>query len=154
FLLDDEGHLFVDRVPAGATVYDHVECVIADGASIRADLCGRDIATQWSLVRPTVATTRATLGIASTGRSVRLGDLTGDGGADLCAVEGGALWCAAGDGRGGFASATQLAPLAIDSESLLLGDIDDDRRTDACGGTNGILSCATAASGFTAQPWL
>jgi LmbE family N-acetylglucosaminyl deacetylase len=156
--VDDEGHIWSGQPPAPEADMDyaHLWCLTPTATSARMQLCGRDLAPAWELVPRTTITPRADLAIAATGRNVRLGDLTGDGRADLCAIEAG-LRCAAGNGSGGFGPAARIdsitAPLAIEPRSLMLGDVDGDRRVDACGrDTDGIL-CATAASSFAAQRW-
>ncbi|HTL37430.1 MAG TPA: FG-GAP-like repeat-containing protein [Kofleriaceae bacterium] len=161
FFLDDEGHLWSGLPPAPTTNMDyaHLNCLAAtDDGRLALQLCGADSAPTWTFAPQTVATTRGNLGITATGRDVRLGDVTGDGKADLCAIGlAGGLWCAPGDGAGGFTFALQLddptAPLAIDPSSLTLGDVDGDHLVDACGrDDNGIL-CALAATDFAAERW-
>ncbi len=154
WFVDDEGHVWsgLPPDPAGVAGYDHLACL---GAAI----CGADGAPTWDFVPATRATDRAALALTSTGRALRIADLTGDGKGDLCAVEGGALMCAPGDGAGGFGGAMRIdqpgAPLAIDPRSLALGDIDGDGLADACGlaldGSG--LWCATALHAFAAEPW-
>ena len=90
--------------------------------------------------------------MTSTGRNVRLGDISGDGKADLCEVTD-ALYCATGTGDGGFTAAVRIGSLAIDPRSLTLGDVDGDQRVDACGRDSQGLLCATAANTFVAQRW-
>ena len=46
-------------------------------------LCGRDGAPAWTITPVATLTPRAGLGIAATGRSIRIGDVTGDGVADF-----------------------------------------------------------------------
>lgn len=160
FFLDDEGHLWsgVPPAPAVDMDYAHLSCLAATATRATLQLCGADRAPAWEFAPITTATTRGTLGITATGRDVRLGDITGDGLADLCAIGiSGGLWCAPGDGHGGFSFAVQIdnlaAPLAIEPSSLTLGDVDGDRRIDACGrDDNGVL-CALAATGFAAERW-
>jgi hypothetical protein len=91
--------------------------------------------------------------LAATGREVRLVDISGDGKADLCAIESGALSCALGNGLGGFAAAVVIAPLAIDPRSLTLGDVDGDGATDACGRDADGVVCALAANAFASERW-
>jgi LmbE family N-acetylglucosaminyl deacetylase len=159
FLLDDEGHLWAGLVapPAPNMDYMHTMCVVAEGRRLEVQPCGADRDVRWNLMRTPVSTLRATLGISRTGRAVRVADLTGDGKADLCAIEPGGLSCADGDGTGRFGAAHRIdsaaAPLSIEPVSLALGDVDGDGRLDACGRDAGGISCATAASGFAATRW-
>ena len=159
FFADDEGHLWSGMPPAtqGIADYAHLWCLVPTPSGVTAQPCGADQAPRWEFVPPTVSTPRTGLNLTSTGRAVRLGDLTGDGKADLCAIEAGGLWCAAGDGVGAFRPAVQLddktSPLTIDPRSLTLGDVDGDGRLDACGrDTNGVV-CLTATTQFKAQQW-
>jgi LmbE family N-acetylglucosaminyl deacetylase len=160
FLFDDEGHLWSGVPPTsdGVALYAHLWCLTPAGAGgIRAQLCGEPGAAAWDFMPRTVATLRADLALVSTGREVRLGDVDGDGRADLCAIESG-LYCALGDGKGGFATpAVRIdaasAPLAIDPRSLTFGDVDGDQRIDACGRDSAGVLCATAASNFAATRW-
>lgn len=151
--LDEEGHLWVAVAPASAPTLDltHLDCLAAVDGNLRATLCGGDFAPAWTLAPATVTTSYAALGLAQTGRAVRLADLTGDGVADLCAIETTGLACAAGDGQGGFATAVPVAALVVEPESLAIGDIDGDGKPDACGRDDAGILCATAASGFAPQ---
>ncbi|HEY1553394.1 MAG TPA: VCBS repeat-containing protein [Kofleriaceae bacterium] len=161
FLFDDEGRIWagVPPAPAPDMDYAHLSCLATGGGRVRAVLCGAAGAPAWTF-DPAIATTpRAALGLTSTGRALRIADLTGDGHGDLCAVEAGALMCAPGDGTGAFGSATRIddgaQPFAIDPRSLVLGDVDGDLAADACGlasDGSGIL-CALAASSFHVTPW-
>jgi LmbE family N-acetylglucosaminyl deacetylase len=156
--VDDEGHVWsgVPPVPEADMAYAHLWCLAPTATGARMQLCGRDRAPTWDLVPHTVTTPRGELSLTATGREVRLGDITGDARADLCTVDAG-LYCATGDGRGGFARAARIddpaAPLAIDPRSLTLGDVDGDGRADACGRDRDGVLCATAAAGFAAQRW-
>lgn len=159
FFFDDEGRLWsgVPPLPVAHMDFAHLWCLAPTEAGVGVRLCGADHAPAWELSPDTVTTQRADLLITATGRQLQLGDLTGDGHADLCAIENG-LVCATGDGAGGFAAATRLdsidAPLAIDPNSLTLGDVDGDGRLDACGrDANGVL-CARAATNFAAERWM
>ncbi len=165
FFVDDEGHIWSGLPPRPEPGIDYAQlrCLRPDAGRVTAQLCGGSndevtrTAPTWEIAPPTKQTARADLGLTATGRDVRLGDLTGDGRADLCAVENGGLRCAPGDGQGGFAPSTliddPIRPLAIEPRSLALGDVDGDGALDACGrDANGIL-CATATSGFTAVRW-
>ena len=158
FFLDDEGHLFsgVPPRPEPDLDYAHLWCLAPTDTGVHMQICGGDRAPAWELAPRTTETPRSTLLLTATGREVRLGDLTGDGFADLCAIESG-LYCAPVDGTGGFAPAIRIddagTPLAIDPKSLVLGDVDGDGRVDACGrDADGIL-CATAAGSFAATRW-
>jgi LmbE family N-acetylglucosaminyl deacetylase len=160
FFLDDEGHLWsgIPPTPTAAMDYAHLSCLGAADGRATLQLCGADRAPAWELEPLTVSTTRGDLGITATGRDVRLADVTGDGKADLCAIgAAGGLWCAAGNGAGGFAFAVQVddpaAPLAIDPASLTFGDVDGDHLVDACGRDDGGILCALAATHFTAERW-
>ena len=157
FFLDDEGHLWtaIPPPPEPDMDYAHLWCVTPTDTGAVAQLCGANRAPTWEIEPHTVQTARADLGLTSTGRELRLGDINGDGKADLCAVEAGALMCAAGDGKGGFSPALQIdspaSPLAIDPRSLALGDVDGDGRVDACGRDAGGILCALAADDFAAS---
>ncbi len=154
--LDDEGHLWIASAPAPQPAMDleHLACMAVDAGVPHAALCGAPSAPSWTILPAIASTARATLGFATTGRAVQLGDLTGDGRADLCTVGAGGLVCAPGDGAGHFAAAIRIdapgAPLAIEPESLAIGDVDGDGRADACGRDAGGIVCATAATGFSA----
>jgi LmbE family N-acetylglucosaminyl deacetylase len=156
FFADDEGHLWsgVPPEPQPGMEFAHLRCLVPAGPRVGAALCGIASAPVWHVAPPLVATARAGLGLAATGRAVRLGDLTGDGHADLCAVEPGGLLCAPGDGAGAFAPAIRIdhpvAPLAIDPASLTFGDVDGDGRLDACGRDPAGILCARSARGFAA----
>ncbi|NVB84065.1 MAG: hypothetical protein HOV81_37160, partial [Kofleriaceae bacterium] len=155
--LDDEGHLWSGQPPLPQTgmAYAHLSCLApTDAGGIRAQLCGRDAAPAWELAPTTKSTPRAALGFAATGRDVRLGDVSGDGKADLCTVENGGLACAFGDGAGGFTVAVPVGDgLAIEPSSLTFGDVDGDHRQDACGRDHDGILCATAARAFSASRW-
>jgi LmbE family N-acetylglucosaminyl deacetylase len=161
FHYDDEGRLWsaVPPTTAGIALYSHLWCLTTDGTgSVRAQVCGAPAAAAWDFMPRTTATRRIDLGLTATGREVRLGDVDGDTRADLCAIESGALYCALGDGKGGFSSAAMrvdaaAAPLAIDPRSLTFGDVDGDMRIDACGRDSAGLLCATADASFAATRW-
>jgi LmbE family N-acetylglucosaminyl deacetylase len=160
FTVDDEGHIFAGIAPA-------IELTAVDGmlwclgaAQSRAHLerCARLDAPTWELAPTAVETARTTLGFATSGRDVRLGDLTGDHRADLCTVDATqGLLCAPGLGNGQFDAATRIdsaaQPLAIDPRSLVLGDVDGDGHLDACGRDAAGVLCATHAQAFTAERW-
>jgi LmbE family N-acetylglucosaminyl deacetylase len=139
--LDEEGHVWIAEVPADATETQHLDCLVLVGEVAKPRACGGDDAPTWT-VTPLARSTA----IAFT--EPRLGDVTGDGIADLCEIEAGMLHCAPGDADGNFADETPVAPLALDPASLVLGDLDGDRRADACGRDTTGVACATAASGF------
>jgi hypothetical protein len=160
FVLDDEGHIWSGLVapPAPNMLYDHTSCLVGDGGIARVATCGMSRDARWQLVRlDAVATPRAQLGAIANAHVLRLGDITGDGLADLCAIANGGLWCAPGDGTGAFGAAVRVdakhAPLAIFADSLALGDVDGDGLVDACGRDARGVVCATAASNFAAQRW-
>jgi LmbE family N-acetylglucosaminyl deacetylase len=159
FFSDDEGRLWSGLVPdfAPNLTTTFLRCVVpnSDGTVTTAACGGVDTAEwQWS---PHLAfTPRASLGFAERGRSVRLGDIDGDGFADLCAVTSSGLACAHGNGDGTFATATVIAQLPVDPQSLTLGDLDGDGVADACGhDAEGVLCVQSsqqfAASRFTSE---
>jgi len=151
WFVDDEGHIW-SGLPPNAEPGARLRCLAPAGAVT----CGRDFAPTWEFVPP-VVTSHVTFG--ASGRAVRIGDLTGDGRGDLCAVGLNGLLCAPGDGGGKLGFTIRIddptKPLRIMSDSLAIGDVDGDHRDDACGiafdGTG--LVCATAASGFKASAW-
>src|SRR5262249_21578201 len=147
---DDEQHVWsaVPPDPQPGMDFAHLRCLVPAGTRAGATLCGLDNAPTWQIMPPLVATRRASLGIAATGRDVRLGDLTGDGLADLCAVDAGSLACAPGDGNGAFGAATTIAALAIAPPSLTIGDVDGDDRADACGRDDQGILCALSTQAF------
>jgi LmbE family N-acetylglucosaminyl deacetylase len=157
FFLDDDGHLWLGTPPPPTDNMDyaHMLCMIAAGGRPRGTLCGdmHAMAPVWELVNPAVTTPRASLGMVHDGRAVRLGDVTGDGKADLCEIRTTGLVCATGNGDGTFGAPKLVsASLAgVDPDSLAIGDIDGDGRPDACGRDAMGILCATAASGFVAS---
>ncbi|HEY1816650.1 MAG TPA: FG-GAP-like repeat-containing protein [Kofleriaceae bacterium] len=158
WFVDDEGHVWsaVPPAPQQDMEFAHLNCLTpsGDGATARTALCGdSDRAPAWRIVPRLALTSHATTAIAATGRAVRLGDLTGDGRADLCTVTSGALACAPGDGSGHFGAAIAIGDLAIDPDSLAIGDVDGDGRPDACGRASSGTICALAASGFHGAPF-
>ena len=157
FFVDDEGHVWSAVVPAPdpAMAFAHLWCVAPnDAGGIGARLCGRDQgAPSWTFAPPTVTTARASLGLAAIGRAVHLGDVDGDGRADLCAVETGMITCASGDGAGSFVSATPRFAVTFDPMTLVLGDVDGDGRADACGRDASGIVCAVSAQSFAQVPW-
>ncbi|HEY1549449.1 MAG TPA: FG-GAP-like repeat-containing protein, partial [Kofleriaceae bacterium] len=147
WFFDDESHVWsaVTPVPQPNMEFAHLNCLGPTGVS----LCGMGNAPTWQLLPLLATTSRASIGIAASGRAVRLGDLTGDGLADLCSVDaGGTLACAPGDGAGHFGAAVTVTTLAIDPDSLAIGDVDGDGRPDACGRSDAGTICALAANGF------
>lgn len=155
FFVDDEGHIWSGLPPAPQADMDyaHLSCLAKASGRVTTQLCGVDRAPAWELAPAMVTTARSSLGLASTGRNVRLGDLTGDGKADLCEVESAQLFCAAGNGDGSFEPRVLASGLAIDPRSLTLGDVDGDGRVDACGRDAQGLVCATAAKNFASDRW-
>lgn len=159
FLSDDEGHLWSGVPPPTAPdlAHAHLLCITPlDDGSVTTTTCDNTTGTaprwQWA---PALATTpRAALGFAESGRSVRIGDVTGDGFGDLCAITAGGLVCAPGHGDGTFGTAVRVddpaAPLAIDPLSLTFGDLDGDGIADACGRDSGGVLCARSTAGFKA----
>jgi LmbE family N-acetylglucosaminyl deacetylase len=165
---DDEGHMWsaVPPLPQGNMEvaqldcptppteanmeFAHLDCLTpsTDGTSATAALCGQGQAPTWELVPELVTTSRATIGLAATGRAMRLGDLTGDGLADLCSVTATDLMCAPGDGAGHFGAAIHIADLAIDPDSLAIGDVDGDGIADACGRTSTGTTCALSTQAY------
>ncbi|HMG22170.1 MAG TPA: VCBS repeat-containing protein, partial [Kofleriaceae bacterium] len=147
----------VPAAPGPAMDTDHTTCLVGDGAGVRGAVCGANLDQRWVLGRPPVANLRSNLGITARGSGLQLADLSGDGRADLCRIEDGALLCALGDGAGGFGPSIRIdqsgVPFAIDPQSLMLGDLDGDGLADACGrGAQGML-CATAATGYLTALW-
>ncbi len=153
---DDEGHVWssVPPMPQANMEFAHLDCLTpsSDGTTASAQLCGAGIAPTWELLPPLATTSRLTAGIIATGRSVRLGDLTGDGFADLCTVAPTGLECAPGDGSGHFGPAIVIGQLPIDPDSLAIGDVDGDGLPDACGRSSTGTICALAANGFASAP--
>jgi len=156
---DDEGHLWAGIAPPTAPnlLHAHLLCItpMADGSATTTtwDNTAGD-APRWQWAPVLAMTPRAQLGFPETGRSVRIGDVTGDGLGDLCAVTSGGLMCAPGRGDGTFATAVRIdspaAPLAIDPHSLTLGDLDGDGVADACGRDSDGVLCARSTQGFAA----
>lgn len=159
FLLDEEGHLWSGLSPGPSLGMDinHTLCLIGDASGVHAELCGGPVDQRWQLNNRAITTPRAQIGTTAEGRSVQLADLTGDGMADLCRIENGALWCAIGDGAGGFGESVRIdaagEPLAIAPRSLMLGDLDGDGIPDACGRSPRGLACAFAAHDYVADLW-
>ena len=140
--LDDEGHVWSATVPTPVPDMDyaHLRCLTpASDGSVSAALCGADSAPTWEVLPALVTTPKP---FAATGRAVRLGDLTGDGLADLCTIMAAGLVCAPGDGKGHFGAAVTISNLAIDPDSLAIGDVDGDGLADACGRTSAGVACA------------
>jgi LmbE family N-acetylglucosaminyl deacetylase len=158
FFVDDEGHVWSAILPTGQPNMElaHLACLTPASGTVRAALCGQASAPTWQFVPAAVATPRAALGLAATGRAMQIGDIDGDGYGDLCAVEADALACALGDGAGGFDPAITFAPfLPVEPASLALGDVDGDGRIDACGQASdgtGVL-CALSSAGFATRLW-
>ncbi|MEO6773045.1 MAG: FG-GAP-like repeat-containing protein [Kofleriaceae bacterium] len=159
FLADDEGRLWSGLPPPFAPnlAYAHLRCVTPrDDGSVTTTTCDNttNTAPRWQWAPVLAQTPRAQLGFTETGRSVRIGDVTGDGFGDLCAVTAGGLACAPGHGDGTFGTAVRIddpaAPLAIDPQSLTLGDLDGDGIADACGRDRDGVLCARSSTGFAA----
>lgn len=148
FFLDDEGHLWSGARPSigpGGAMY-----CISVGTDPQAARCGSDTSALWEL-SPLPTQTARPAGLP-VGRAARLGDLGGDGHADLCAVIGGKLRCAAGNGTGQFGAFAEVATFSVEPESLTLGDVDGDGTLDACGRDVAGLACLIAPQ-FTLQRW-
>ncbi len=151
FRLDDEGHIWtgVPPVPTTGMDNDHGTCLAGSGGRVRAVLCGVTKIGTWTVEPAQVVSSRLTLGLTQTGRSVVLADADGDGKADLCELAATGVHCAMGRGDGTFSIAAPFGgPLAIDPESLVIGDIDADGSPDACGRASDGISC-TFANGTT-----
>jgi hypothetical protein len=161
FFIDDEGHVWASFIPAAAPdmSYAHLACLTTGGGRIHASLCGQGGAPTWDFVQGPVATARTALGLVSTGRAVRIGDMNGDGFGDLCAVEQGGLMCAFGNGAGGFGSATMVTqPFAVDPQSLAVGAVKFATPNDsmACGlalDGSGPQCVLAQPTGGSAEPW-
>jgi len=149
WFIDDDGHVL-----SGAR---DLRCLTPRDGTARLETCNADNDPRWELVSATQSTARASIGLSTTGREVRLGDVTGDRWADLCTVDAGGLRCAQGTGLGTFGTLVRFdsltSPLAIEPKSLVFGDVDGDGRQDACGRDASGILCATAASGFAAVRW-
>jgi len=156
FLFDDEDHLWSGLAPETGPLLDyaHMRCVVpkADN-TVTTETCGGPDAARWQWAPALVYTPRAQLGFTATGRAVRLGDLDGDGLADLCAITATGLLCAPGRGDGTFAPSVRIdnpaAPLAIDPQSLTIGDLDRDGLPDACGRDSAGVLCALSSAHFS-----
>jgi hypothetical protein len=160
FFVDDEGHVISGATLASVQTGDtaRVGCLVPASGGVRVASCPRTAAPRWELVPDTVTTARADIDFTATGRDVRLGDVTGDNKADLCAItDTDGLYCAPGTGRGGFGDAVRIddpaRALTIDPRSLVLGDVDGDGRPDACGRDNLGILCAIAADDFKTVRW-
>jgi hypothetical protein len=149
WFIDDDGHII--------SAAGELRCLTPRDGAAQLEPCSPAGNPQWELMPEPRSTPRTTLGITATGRDVRLGDITGDHWAELCAVEVDELLCARSTGTGEFLAAMRVdspsAPLLIEPRSLVLGDVDGDGRNDACGRNANGLMCATFASGFAAAPW-
>ena len=156
FLFDDEDHLWSGLAPDFGPLLDyaHMRCVVPNADhTVTTATCGGPDTPRWQWAPVLAYTPRANLGFSATGRAVRLGDLDGDGLADLCAVTATGLMCAPGAGDGTFAPAIRIddpgAPLAIDPQSLTIGDLDRDGLPDACGRDSAGVLCALSSAHFT-----
>jgi peptidoglycan/xylan/chitin deacetylase (PgdA/CDA1 family) len=97
-------------------------------------------------------------------RSLRLGDVDGDGRADACARDGAGVVCALATASG-FAAAAQWSAGLSDADgfgaaaygaTLALADLDGDARADLCArGASGLVCGRSNGSAFAApEPWL
>ena len=153
FFSDDEGRLWSGLVPdyAPNLTETFLRCLVPhDDGTVTTALCGGANTPEWQWAPQLAFTPRASLGFAESGRSVRLGDIDGDGAADLCAVTAAGLACAHGNGDGTFATAIVIAQLPIDPQSLTLGDLDGDGIADACGHDGQGVLCAQSTRQFAA----
>jgi len=150
FALDEEGHIWIAAAPHPREnmAREHLDCLASEHGRATTHLCGGDAVPAWDVLAPLTTTPRKMLGLTSSGRDVRLADLTGDGKADLCAIERGGVYCAAGDGKGGFAHAQRIAELVAEPTSLAIGDLDGDDVPEACGRDASGVVCASAATKF------
>jgi peptidoglycan/xylan/chitin deacetylase (PgdA/CDA1 family) len=143
-----------------------------------ADLCGRDaggVVCALSDGRAFAAPTRwlsadfrddSGWAPARHGATLRLGDIDGDGAADVCGRGGAGLVCYRSDGERTFSAGIARSPAFSDADgwgahesyyaSITLGDIDGDRRADACGrAPTGIVCVRSAGDRFEApEAWL
>jgi peptidoglycan/xylan/chitin deacetylase (PgdA/CDA1 family) len=128
-----------------------------DGAGVRcaiATASGFDPATAWSSDLSDAAGWSA----AAHGATLALGDLDGDGRADLCARGPDGLVCGRSDGASFATLAAWLFPGFTDAEgwdardkfpTIRLGDADGDGRADVCGrNATGILCASSDGSRF------
>jgi len=158
FAFDDEGHLWSGLAPVPQPNMDlmHNLCLVGDADGLRLDVCGATRDARWDLVTtPTVTPRHVQTTTASTGRAIRLADMTGDGLADMCAASPNGLICAPGNGRGGFGAMIRIGSPAfvVQPQSLALGDVDGDGLADACGRDANGITCETSLSGYQAQHW-
>ncbi|HEV7555656.1 MAG TPA: PIG-L family deacetylase, partial [Kofleriaceae bacterium] len=155
FFLDDEGHIYSGVAPLAEDNMDlaHLDCLIVSGGRPHGALCGDQHAppATWEIANPVATTTRASIGVLGNGRAVRLGDVTGDGRADLCEVRPTGLFCATGNGDGTFGAMARVAALPVDPASLTIGDVDNDGLPDACGRDASGVVCATQGTQFVVQ---
>ena len=73
--------------------------------------------------------------------SVGVGDVDGDGRADLCSLAVNAIKCARSQGRA-FGPRATFAVLPAAANALWTGDLDGDGRADACAETSDMIVCA------------
>jgi LmbE family N-acetylglucosaminyl deacetylase len=168
FLLDDDGNLLSarplplsttdDAMPGGEGI---LPCLSSLGGRALLSRCST-ARPGWSTLRTIAVTPLAELGLANRGRALQIARPVIGGvqaPASLCSLESGNLWCAAGDGRGGFAPAMPLrgvgaAPLQGDPASLSWGDIDGDGAADACALAPAGIECVTAEGRYAdARIW-
>lgn len=85
--------------------------------------------------------------------SLRLGDVDGDGRADLCGRRSDGVYCALNDGAGSFGDPSRFTDQFSDElgwnvesrgMTLMLGDVDGDGRADVCGRDTDAIRCATS----------
>jgi hypothetical protein len=157
FLFDDEGHIWSGVPPAPQAGMDamHTLCIVDDTDQLRVALCGAYRDVKWSLLGRRVVTPHPSEAATMSGRAIRLGDLDGDGKADMCQAGSDGLYCGDGDGAGGFSHLELVVgpAFSIVPESLVLGDVDGDGMTDACGRDAGGILCALQGQGFAVVRW-
>lgn len=102
-------------------------------------------------------------GSSQYGSTMQLGDIDGDGDADICGRGGAGVWCALSD-RTGFGSMNLWTTDFSDAQgwansesyyrSIRLADIDGDGDADLCGrGVHGILCAVSTRSSFAGATW-
>jgi LmbE family N-acetylglucosaminyl deacetylase len=158
FALDDEGHLWsgLPADPQPGMDVMHTTCIAGDDHGAHLALCGANNDARWDLVRTATITPRRVSGSTNNvGRAIRIGDMTGDGLADMCTATPKGLVCGVGDGTGGFGAPVQVGPASfqIQPQSLALGDVDGDGLPDACGRTSAGIVCATSSTDYQPEAW-
>ncbi len=143
----------------------------------RADVCGRGGAgiicansNGTSFTNPSLRSTGFSNGSGWSGnsayyRSIRLGDVDGDGIDDVCGRGSGGMWCARGQSNGIFAAMLQWSNgpfgdaqgwlTSFTGTTVQLGDINADGRADVCGRGTGGIYCAVSngLSFINAHDW-